>query len=138
MPRRYRKNKRGGFLGLENLFGTSSEEKEDSDISGQYGNSEMSGMSSNSMSGQYGNSEMSGMSSNSMSGQYGNSMSGQYQGGKKSKRGGSLASYASPISGIRTAQPHHILGGPHKGGRRTKKRRGGKHRHTKSCKHKKH
>jgi len=113
MPRRYRKNKRGGFLGLENLFGTSSQEKEDSDISGQYGNSEMSGMSSN-------------------------SMSGQYQGGKKSKRGGSLASYASPISGIRTAQPHHILGGPHKGGRRTKKRRGGKHRHTKSCKHKKH
>ena len=62
-------------------------------------------------------------------------MTGEYQGGRKSRRGGSLASYASPISSIKTAQPHHILGGPNKGGRRTKKRYGRKHRHSKSCKH---
>ena len=51
------------------------------------------------------------------------------------KRGGTLASYAAPISGIKSAHPHQWLG---KGGRRTKKRHGGKHRHTKSCRHKRH
>jgi hypothetical protein len=42
-----------------------------------------------------------------------------------------LASTASPISDIKTAQPKTWVGG------KTKKRRhhGGKHRHSKSCKH---
>lgn len=40
-----------------------------------------------------------------------------------------LAAHASPISGIKSAQPHNWVGG------KTKKRRGGKHRHSKSCKH---
>ena len=56
---------------------------------------------------------------------------------RKNKQGGTLSSYAAPVSGIKTAQPHHILGAPHKGGR-TKKHRCGKCRRTKSCKHRKH
>ena len=48
-----------------------------------------------------------------------------------------LAAHASPISGVKSAQPHNWVGGKtkkHCGGK-TKKRRGGKHRHSKSCKH---
>jgi hypothetical protein len=44
-----------------------------------------------------------------------------------------LAAHASPISGVKTAQPHNLVGG-----RTRKHRRGGKHRHGKSCKHRKH
>jgi hypothetical protein len=44
-----------------------------------------------------------------------------------------LAAHASPISGVKTAQPHNLVGG-----RTRKHRRGGKHRHSKSCKHRKH
>jgi len=40
-----------------------------------------------------------------------------------------LAASASPISDIKSAQPLNIVGG-----RRTKRRHGGKHRHGKSCK----
>jgi hypothetical protein len=43
-----------------------------------------------------------------------------------------LASHAAPISDIKNAQPLTIVGG------KTKKRRGGKHRHSKSCRHRKH
>lgn len=43
-----------------------------------------------------------------------------------------LAASAAPISDIKSAQPLNIVGG-----RRTKRRRGGKHRHNKSCKHRK-
>ena len=56
----------------------------------------------------------------------------------RSKRGGfnartptsGIAFHASPISDIKNAQPHNWVGG------RTKKHR--KHKHSKSCKHKKH
>ena len=41
-----------------------------------------------------------------------------------------LAARAAPISDIKSAQPLTTVGG-----RRTKRRRGGKHRHSKSCKH---
>jgi hypothetical protein len=52
---------------------------------------------------------------------------------------GGLATYAAPISGVKNAQPHNWVGGPeYKGGRTRKYRRGGKHRHSKSCKHRKH
>jgi hypothetical protein len=44
-----------------------------------------------------------------------------------------LASRAAPISDIKSAQPLNIVGG-----RRTKRRHGGKHRHGKSCKHRKY
>ena len=44
-----------------------------------------------------------------------------------------LASSAAPISYIKNAQPLTTVGG-----RRTKRRHGGKHRHGKSCKHCKH
>ena len=42
-----------------------------------------------------------------------------------------LAAHASPISGVKTAQPHNLVGG------RTRKHRRHtrKHRHSKSCKH---
>lgn len=63
-----------------------------------------------------------------------------YMGGRKRSRrmrGGysdnisltGLAASAAPISDIKSAQPLNIVGG------RTRKRRGGKHRHSKSCKH---
>lgn len=66
-----------------------------------------------------------------------------YMGGRKRSRrmrGGysdnisltGLAASAAPISDIKSAQPLTIVGG------RTRKRRGGKHRHSKSCKHRKH
>lgn len=67
-----------------------------------------------------------------------------YMGGRKRSRkmrGGygdnisltGLAASAAPISDIKTAQPLTTVGG-----RRTKRRHGGKHRHGKSCKHRKH
>ena len=67
-----------------------------------------------------------------------------YMGGRKRSRkmrGGyrdnialtGLAASSSPISDIKSAQPQTTVGG-----RRTKRRRGGKHRHGKSCKHRKH
>lgn len=67
-----------------------------------------------------------------------------YMGGRKRSRkmrGGyrdniaitGLAASAAPISDIKSAQPLNIVGG-----RRTKRRRGGKHRHNKSCKHRRH
>lgn len=42
-----------------------------------------------------------------------------------------LAAHAAPFSGP-TAQPHNWVGG------RTRRRRGGKHRHNKSCRHRRH
>ena len=67
-----------------------------------------------------------------------------YMGGRKRSRkmrGGysdniaitGLAANAAPISDIKSAQPLTTVGG-----RRTKRRRGGKHRHGKSCKHYRH
>ena len=44
-----------------------------------------------------------------------------------------LAFYAAPVSDIKNAQPHNWVGG-----KTRKHRRGRKHRHTKSCKHRKH
>ena len=59
------------------------------------------------------------------------------KGGKKMRGGYSdnialtgLAARAAPISDIKSAQPLNIVGG-----RRTKRRYGGKHGHSKSCKH---
>ena len=55
---------------------------------------------------------------------------------RRSKRGGSfsahkplhgLAAHSSPVSNVRTAQPHHMVGG------RSKRHR--KHKHSRSCKH---
>jgi hypothetical protein len=45
-----------------------------------------------------------------------------------------LAAHASPISGVKSAQPHNLVGGK----TRKRSRKGGKHRHSKSCKHRKH
>jgi hypothetical protein len=66
-------------------------------------------------------------------------MGGRMRGRKRSRkmRGGysdnisltGLAASASPISDIKSAQPLTTVGG-----RRTKRRHGGKHRHGKSCK----
>ena len=55
---------------------------------------------------------------------------------RRSKRGGSfsahkplhgLAAHSSPVSNVRTAQPHHMVGG------RSKRHR--KYKHSRSCKH---
>jgi hypothetical protein len=43
-----------------------------------------------------------------------------------------LASSASSISGIKTAQPHNWVGG------KTRRHRKHKHKHSRSCRHKKH
>ena len=76
------------------------------------------------------------------------SSSSGYMGGRKSRRkrsrkmrGGygdnisltGLAASAAPISDIKSAQPLTTVGG-----RRTKRRHGGKHRHNKSCKTRKY
>jgi len=42
-----------------------------------------------------------------------------------------LAFSAAPVSGLKTAQAHNMVGG------KTRRRRRNKHRHTKSCKHNK-
>ena len=74
-------------------------------------------------------------------GSYQNQPSSYSYGGKtrKHKRGGSysssisvngLAANAAPVSNVKTAQPHNLVGG------KSKKHR--KHKHSKSCKHKKH
>ena len=42
-----------------------------------------------------------------------------------------VASTASPITGIKSAQPHNLVGG-------RSRRRSHKHRHSKSCRHRKH
>jgi hypothetical protein len=60
------------------------------------------------------------------------------KGGFTSNRAGGLATYAAPISGVKNAQPQAWVGGPEYKGGRTRKYRGGKHRHSKSCKHYKH
>jgi len=60
------------------------------------------------------------------------------KGGFTSNRAGGLATYAAPISGVKNAQPQNWVGGPEYKGGRTRKCRGGKHRHSKSCKHRKH
>ena len=60
------------------------------------------------------------------------------KGGYTSNRAGGLATYAAPISDVKNAQPHSWVGGPEYKGGRTRKHRGRKHRHIKSCKHRKH
>ena len=60
------------------------------------------------------------------------------KGGFTYNRAGGLATYAAPISGVKNAQPHTWVGGPEYKGGRTRKHRGGKHRHSKSCKQRKH
>jgi len=70
-------------------------------------------------------------------------MGGRMRGRKRSRkmRGGysdnisinGLAASAAPISDIKSAQPLTTVGG-----RRTKRRHGGKHRHNKSCKTRKY
>jgi len=76
-------------------------------------------------------------------GSYQNQPSSYSYGGKtrKHKRGGSysssisvngLAANAAPVSNVKTAQPHNLVGG------KSKKHRKHKHKHSKSCKHKKH
>jgi hypothetical protein len=68
---------------------------------------------------------------------------GKYKSKKHYMKGGftsnapqmNVAGYAAPISGVPNAQPQVWVG---KGGRRTRRRYKGKHRHTKSCKHRKH
>jgi hypothetical protein len=70
-------------------------------------------------------------------------MGGRMRGRKRSRkmRGGygdnialtGLASSSAPISDIKSAQPLTTVGG-----RRTKRRHGGKHRHGKSCKTRRH
>ena len=79
----------------------------------------------------------------SSTGYMGGRMRGRMGGRKRSRkmRGGygdnisltGLAASAAPISDIKSAQPLTTVGG-----RRTKRRHGGKHRHNKSCKTRKY
>ena len=158
MPRKHRKMKKGGLLG----FGESNPNDYSSSDSGS--GSGMFGSVGSTLSG-WGSSISDTASSawnktkSATSGAYdsatGTTPSTTYPsttstlGGKRKRsrkmRGGfsdntpttGLAAHASPISGVKSAQPHNWVGGKtkkHCGGK-TKKRRGGKHRHSKSCKH---
>ena len=154
MPRRHRKMKKGGLLG----FGESNPNDYSSSDSGS--GSGMFGSVGSTLSG-WGSSISDTASSawdktkSATSGAY-DSATGTTTpsttstfGGKRKRsrkmRGGfsdntpttGLAYHASPISGIKSAQPHNLVGGKTKKrrGGKTKKRRGGKHRHSKSCKH---
>jgi hypothetical protein len=152
MPKRHRKMKKGGFLG----FGESSSSDSSSSDSG----SSMFGSIGSTLSG-WGSSISNGASSawnktksvttgayDSVTGttpsytsdtSYGSTSS---YGGRRKKskkmRGGfsdntpttGIAAHASPISDIKSAQPHNWVGGK----TRKRARKGGKHRHSKSCK----
>lgn len=152
MPRRHRKMRKGGFLG----FG-------ESDSSTSYGSSDSgSGMfdSIGSTLSGWGSSISS--SANSAWEKTKNATTGAYDsatgttpaattsygmGGKRSRkmRGGMMntlgrvptsgpATSAAPVSGVKTAQPHNLVGGRTRRHRRSRKH----HRHSKSCKHRKH
>ena len=155
MPRRHRKMKKGGFLG----FGESSptDSGSGSSMFGSIG-STLSGWGSSisdSASSAY-NKTKNAVSGNSSSSYVPppppptptTSSSSGYMGGRMSRRkrsrkmrGGygdnisltGLAASAAPISDIKSAQPLTTVGG-----RRTKRRHGGKHRHGKSCKTRRH
>ena len=155
MPRRHRKMKKGGFLGFGESTPTySSSTDSGSSIFGSIGDT-LSGWGtsiSNSASSAYNKTKNAVTGSSSSS--YippptppATSTTG-YMGGRMSRRkrsrkmrGGysdnialtGLAASAAPISDIKSAQPLTIVGG-----RRTKRRHGGKHRHGKSCKHRRH
>jgi len=157
MPRRHRKMKKGGFLG----FGESSPTDSGSSMFGSIG-STLSGWGSSisdTASSAYNKTKnaVTGSSSSSyvpppppppppatsstgyMGGRMGGRMRGKMSRRKRSRKmcGGysdnisltGLASSAAPISDIKSAQPLTTVGG-----KRTKRRHGGKHRHGKSCK----
>ena len=153
MPRRHRKMKKGGFLG----FGDSSSTTSGSSMFGSLG-STLSGWGStvSQDTSNLGSSLSQGVSGlwnktkNATSGltssygstpvptTYGTPMGGRKR-TKRHMRGGNfkdntpttgLAAHAFPISGVKTAQPHNLVGG------RTKKHH--KHRHSKSRRHRKH
>jgi hypothetical protein len=143
MPKRHRKMKKGGFLG----FGESTPTTSGSSMFGSIGDT-LSGWGtsiSNSASSAYNKTKnaVTGSSSSSYvpspSAPPTTTSSSGYMGGRKRSRkmrGGysdnisltGLASTASPISDIKSAQPLTTVGG-----RRTRKHR--RHRHSKSCKH---
>ena len=154
MPRRHRKMKKGGFLG----FGESTPTDSGSSMFGSIG-STLSGWGSSisdSASSAYNKTKnaVTGSSSSSYAPPPppppptpATSSSG-YMGGRLSRRkrsrkmrGGygdnialtGLAASSAPISDIKSAQPLTTVGG-----RRTKRRHGGKHRHGKSCKTRRH
>jgi hypothetical protein len=154
MPRRHKKMKKGGFLG----FGESTPTDSGSSMFGSIG-STLSGWGSSisdSASSAYNKTKnaVTGSSSSSYAPPPppppptpATSSSG-YMGGRMSRRkrsrkmrGGygdnialtGLAASSAPISDIKSAQPLTTVGG-----RRTKRRHGGKHRHGKSCKTRRH
>jgi hypothetical protein len=150
MPRRHRKMKKGGFLGFGETnstgytspnSGSSIFDSIGSTLSG-WGSSISEGASSawnktkNAVNGSTSSSAYVPPPPATTSSGY---MGGRTRGRNRSRkmRGGysdnialtGLAASAATISDIKSAQPLTTVGG-----RRTKRRRGGKHRHSKSCK----
>ena len=156
MPRRHRKMKKGGLLGIGESNSTDySSSNSDSGIFGSVGSTLSGWGSSISDTASSAWNKTKSATSGAYDSATGTTPSTTYPsttstlGGKRKRsrkmRGGfsdntpttGLAAHASPISGIKSAQPHNWVGGKtkkHCGGK-TKKRRGGKHRHSKSCKH---
>jgi len=152
MPRRHRKMRKGGFLGIGESSSTDYNSSSDSG-SGIFGSvgSTLSGWGSSiSDTASSAWNKTKNATTSAYDSATGTTPSTTYPsttstfGGKRKRsrkmRGGfrdntpttGLAANASPISGIKSAQPHNWVGG------KTKKRRGGKHRHSKSCKGRKH
>ena len=151
MPRRHRKMRKGGFLGIgessSTEYNSSSDSGSGSGIFGSVGSTLSGWGSSISDTASSAWNKTKSATSGAYDSATGTTPSTTYPsttstlGGKRKRsrkmRGGfsdntpttGLAAHASPISGIKSAQPHNWVGG------KTKKRRGGKHRNSKSCKH---
>ena len=154
MPRRHRKMRKGGFLGIGESSSTDYSSSDSGSGSGMFGSvgSTLSGWGSSisdtassawnktksATSGAY--DSATGTTTPSTT----STLGGKRKRSRKMRGGFSdntpttgLAAHASPISGVKSAQPHNWVGGKTKKrrGGKTKKRRGGKHRHSKSCKH---
>jgi hypothetical protein len=141
MTRKHRKNKKGGFLGMDTSSWTSGWSSSSFSPSGWFGKKEQQPAQPQPQPQQpsYGTEPQPSYGAQPQSsygmGSYG--MGGKKRRTRRGKRGGAfspnmsqtnLAASASPVSGIQTVKAQTWVGG------RTKKRR---HRHTKSCKHKK-
>jgi len=153
MPKRHRKMKKGGFLGFGESTPTySSSTDSGSSMFGSIGDTLSSwGASISDSASSAWNKTKNAVNSSTSSSTYvppttttpPPATSGYMGGRKRSRkmRGGyrdniaitGLAASAAPISDIKSAQPLNIVGG-----RKTKRRQGGKHRHGKSCKHRRH
>ena len=116
MPRQHKKMTGGIFGWGENSYGSSNGSSVGSTLSSWWSSAK------NKLTGQ--------PSTSSYNSSYNASAVGGKTRRKRHMRGGNLAANASPISGVKNAQPHTWVG---KGGKTRRQ-----HKCSKSCKHRKH